>query len=175
MTKRISIIAAMLTVLFCTSFVFFYNRAQQKAQEPALKVPAQKPLPETHLVDSTDATFDDNSLRHGKVVLVFVTPDCSACAKEAQFLKTAVGKRNDITFYGVIPYGDKKSSLEAAAGKFPFKVFFDEDFRLTGKLGINRVPIKIFLEDGVIKKVWDGATIKEQAQESFNQWLATVE
>jgi hypothetical protein len=67
-----------------------------------------------------------------------------------------------------------ESSLRDAKQKFPFKVFFDRGFRLASELGINRVPIKIFVDNGIIKKSWGGATINEKAQGDFVRWLAEV-
>ena len=161
------------TLLFCASFVFFFQRAQQKAAAPAKEPVGSgkaigKPLPLARFVDSSDQILDDQTIRNGKVILVFGTPDCDACKREAQFLKTVV------RFYGVISYGDKKSSLLAAEQVFPFKVFFDEKGQLASALGINRVPIKIFLVNGIIQKAWGGATVDENAKLAFSQWLTNL-
>ena len=67
-----------------------------------------------------------------------------------------------------------ESSLRDAKAMFPFKVFYDRGFRLAGQLGIKRVPIKIFVDDGVIKKSWGGATIDDKAQRDFVRWLTEV-
>lgn len=167
------------TLLFCASFVFFFQRAQQKAvasaKEPAASAKAiGKPLPPARFVDSSDQALDDQTIRNGRVILVFVTPDCDACKREAQFLKTVVDQRQDVRFYGVISYGEKKSSLLAAQDVFPFKVFFDENGQLASALGINRVPIKIFLENGTIRKAWGGATTDDEAKLAFSQWLTDL-
>ncbi len=89
----------------------------------------------------------------------------------AQQKSIAAAKGNKVHFYGVISYGDKASSLRAAEQKFPFKTFFDENFQLAGALGITRVPVKLYVEDGVMKKVWGGATNDEQKKTAFVQWL----
>ncbi|MBZ5554699.1 MAG: redoxin family protein [Acidobacteriia bacterium] len=133
-----------------------------------------KPLPEAHLVDLQGVRLENRAFRSGKVILVFVTPNCNACKTEARFLNPLVKKRNNIDFIGVISFGDKKSSLEAAQALFPFKVFYDDDFRLALKLGITRVPIKIFLEDGIMKKAWGGATTEEGSKEEFLRWLDAI-
>jgi len=176
--KWIVVSAFGLIIIFCTSFVFFYHRAQQQQAQAATAAAStgpNKPLPEANLVNIADEKLGDQTLRKGKVILVFVTADCRACDTEAQFLKTVVDKRTDVSFYGVISYGEKKGALEVANKIFPFKVFYDQDFRLTGKLGINRVPIKVFVEDGIIKKVWGGATTDEQAKVAFVQWLENLQ
>ena len=167
------------TLLFCASFVFFFFRAQRQVgattKEPAASGKAiGKPLPPAQFVDSSDQPLDDHTIRNGKVILVFVTPDCAACKREAQFLETLVGQKPDVRFYGVISYGEKKSSLQAAEQVFPFKVIFDEKGQLAAALGINRVPIKIFLENGTIRKAWGGATVDDEAKLAFSQWLSEL-
>jgi thiol-disulfide isomerase/thioredoxin len=179
MTKQNKAMAAAsigFVIIFCTSFVFFYTRAQtRKVQPPPILAGEMgQPLPAANLLDISNVRLPDDSLRRGKVVLTFVHPDCAACKKESAFLKTVVGQNPNVTFYGVIPFGDRQADLEAAEHKYPFKVYFDEGFQLGGKLQITKVPIKMFLEDGVIKKVWDGATIEEQAQQDFVRWLGEV-
>jgi hypothetical protein len=94
--------------------------------------------------------------------------------KESEFLKDLVSKRPDVRFYGVISFGDMQTSLRVARQKFPFEVFYDRGFKLARQLGINRVPIKIFLENGVIKKSWGGATVEEDKKAAFVHWLSEV-
>ena len=53
-------------------------------------------------------------------------------------------------------------------------VLFRDGRKLAGQLGIKRVPIKIFVDNGVIKKSWGGATVDEKAKADFIRWLAEV-
>jgi peroxiredoxin len=171
-----------LAILFCASFVVFYGRAQQKAIAAAKSIDKplpnanlvdleNQPLPKAKLVDLENQTLADSSLRTGQVVLVFVIADCGACTREAEFLTTIVSRKDNVHFYGVVSYGDKATSLRAAQQKFPFKVFFDEGIQLGHALAITRVPMKVYLEDGVMKKVWGGATNSEEKKTAFVQWL----
>lgn len=160
-------------VVFCAGFVFFYARNQQNAAAKG-PVDSGKSLPSAQLIDESNQMLGESELRKGKFVLVFVTSDCDACRKESEFLKGLVGKRSDVTFYGVVSFGDMESSLQEAKGKFPFKVYYDRGFQLAGQLGIKRVPIKIFVENGIIKKSWGGATIEDKAKADFVQWLDEV-
>jgi hypothetical protein len=41
-------------------------------------------------------------------------------------------------------------------------------------LEMNQVPIKIFLEDGIIKKTWLDGTVDSQAQNEFKIWLTSL-
>ena len=178
MKKQFKLIAGLtlgFTVLFCVSFVYFYQRAQQQlvASAAAPKGLGQ-PLPEARLVNAAAERLDDAELRSGNVVLVFMSPECRACEREAEFLKSAVGRRGDVRFYGVVAYGEKEKSLPAAEKMAPFKVFYDDGSRLASGLGITRVPIKLYLSNGVVKKAWGGATSEPEKQAAFLEWLDGV-
>jgi thiol-disulfide isomerase/thioredoxin len=163
-------LAVLFVLVFCGGFVFFYLRNQQKpASQSATKTP--HPLPEAKLIDESNQQLPDSELKHGRLILVFITSECDACMKESQFLRTVVGKYNKIPFYGVVSFGEKDVALREAKDKFPFKVFYDEHLQLAGPLGITRVPVKLFVEDGVIKKAWGGATVDDQAKADFIKWL----
>lgn len=181
MSKQVkwALVAIGLVLLFCFSFVYFYTKAQKQAQVKAeaaadSRSPIGKPLPEVHLVAPSGEKVDDQLLRKGKVVLIFLTPECDACHTEVDFLKTVVDKRSDVSFYGIITFGKKVSSPGGAESTYPFKVFYDDGFYLAPKLGINRVPIKLYVEDGIMRKAWGGATMDDEAKNTFVQWLDSV-
>jgi peroxiredoxin len=169
----ISSVAVIFVLVFCAAFVAFYTRNTRNKTAPE-PVNSDKSLPAAELVDESNQPVADAQLKNGKVVLVFITPDCDACLKESEFLKDLVNKRTDIRFYGVVSFGDMEESLRAAKQKFPFEVFYDRGFKLSGPLGINRVPIKVFVEDGIIKKSWGGATVDEKKKADFVRWLTEV-
>lgn len=169
----ISSLALLFVVVFCAGFVVFYTRNARNVEKRD-PVDSDKSLPYGDLVDENNQPLPNSELKSGRIVLVFITSDCDACRKESEFLRSVVGKRADVRFYGVISFGDMESSLRDAKEMFPFKVFYDRGFRIAGQLGIKRVPIKIFVEDGVIKKSWGGATIDEKAQGDFVRWLTEV-
>ena len=165
-----------LAVIFIGGFLYFYNRIQRsKAQTPDVsKSLINKPLPHAELVDVNGAKVDEQVLRKGRVVLIFVTMDCDACAAESKFLQTVLNRRKDVTFYGLIPFGARPETPAEAAKMFPFKVFYDEGNSFVLTMGINRVPVKVFLEDGIIKKGWIGAALTDQARTSFTDWLDSL-
>ena len=168
----IASVAVLFVLVFCGSFVFFYTSySRSKGAEP---VNSGNSLPAADLVGEANQQLADSELKNGRVVLVFITPGCDACLKESEFLKDLVGKRADVRFYGVISFGDMESSLREAKREFPFQVFYDRGFRLAGQLGIKRVPIKIFVDNGVIKKSWGGATVDDKAKADFVRWLETI-
>ncbi|MBX5479167.1 MAG: hypothetical protein IRZ19_08820, partial [Pyrinomonas methylaliphatogenes] len=73
-------LAALFTITFCVSFVLFYSfHAKEKEiqDQPEMNLP----LPDAVLVDEADRVLPNSALRTGKLILVFVTPDCKACLK----------------------------------------------------------------------------------------------
>lgn len=172
--------AAILIAVAAISFYFFYRRgAQQQAKEaePLVQTEAvlNQPLPQARLVNISGNVLDDAKLRHGKVVLTFTLTTCQICDQEDDFLATVVGSRKDVSFYYVIPFGFKDAVLKDAQSKYELETFFDEGSVLAKALEIYRVPTMLFLEDGIIKKTWlDGATVEEQSQAKFKQWLESL-
>lgn len=176
MSKRWISIAGViffLIAVFCAGFVFFYSRIQhsQPAAPDSSKSLINKPLPHAQLLDAYGSKVDEQVLRRGRVILVFVTPECDACLAESKFLQTLLSKRTDISFYGLVPFGGPPSSPNVLEKTFPFKVFYDEGNLFVSTMGINRVPVKVYLEDGIIKKGWIGAALTDQARTSFVEWF----
>jgi len=176
MSKRLISIAGVvffLAAVFCVGFVFFRNRNQPPPPPPSdtSKSLIDKPLPQAQLIDAYGSKVDEQILRKGRVVLVFVTTDCDACGTETKFLGTLLDRRKDVTFYGLIPFGPHPESPQAAEKVFPFKIFYDEENSFVRTMGLNRVPVKVFLEDGIIKKGWIGAALTDDAKQSFVEWL----
>jgi hypothetical protein len=89
-------------------------------------------------------------------------------------LREAIKLRKDVAFRGIVAHGDRRTVLETAMKKFPFEVLYDNGFKLAGALGVTQVPVKIFVEDGVIKKTWGGATITEEQKNEFITWLSKL-
>lgn len=186
MSKRwISILGVIIffLVVFCAGFAFFSSRMPRSEAEvpvgnappgkdvsPSSKSLIDKPFPHSQLVDLDGLKVDEQILRQGRVVVVFISLECDACLTESKFLETLLGRRKDVTFFGVVPFGRPPSPREAAA-KFPFTVFYDESGSFISKMGINRVPVKVFLEDGIIKKGWIGAVQTDKSKASFVEWL----
>jgi len=179
MKQKTFLFAVLFVVMFCVSFVFLFMYFQSQRQLAAEESPTQKgvpqeiPLPEVSFSDANDNKLPEDEIRKGKVVLIFLMTDCHYCESETAFVNQLITKRNDIKFYGIISVGDKKKQLEIASTKYPINVVYDDSL-LFAKLGINRVPIKIYLENGVIKKAWDGASNDETKKAKFISWLEGI-
>jgi hypothetical protein len=153
-------------IVFGVGYLYFVRSYQQPASEINF-------LPPTTLIDANGVELDDQTLRKGKAVLVFVSTDCKACDNESEFLKSVYDKRKDVTFYAIVSFGSK-DSLKDAASKYPFGTYADAG-GLASKLNISKVPIKIFVNEGHMEKLWGGATNSQEAQSAFIKWLESVE
>ena len=165
-----------LIVVFCIGFVVSYHRIKNKQTELAGPSGSliNKPLPQAQLIDLNGSKVDEQILRRGKVILIFVTTDCNACLTESRFLQTILDRRDDVSFYGLIPFGKTPDSTQGADKMFPFRVFYDQGNSYVRSMGINRVPVKIFLEDGIIKRGWIGAAMTDQSKRSFVEWFDSL-
>jgi thiol-disulfide isomerase/thioredoxin len=150
------------------------RNGSENAAAPPLTL-LNKPLPATNLVDSMGAKLDDSVLRKGKVLLVFVAPNCPPCQRESEFLKGLMNRRKDVSFYGVVSFGATQASMKTAETEFPFKVYFDGDPRLAVAMALYRAPIKVFLNDGVLRKSWKGASTDEATKAEFTKWLEELD
>jgi len=172
--KKILGAGVILLAIFGVSFFFFYKRAQKTlANQPLILTPAviNQPLPQADLINLAGQPLDDGKLRHGRVVLVFTLNECAPCDQENQFLKTVVHNDKNVRFFGVIPFGLRDQALKLAQSKYVFETFFDQHSELSRSLQIYQVPIKIYVEDGIIRKVWLDATTEPDQQTAFTQWL----
>jgi peroxiredoxin len=179
--KWLITLAISLAVVLGYAAALVAHRPRPEATQPAvvravpeLRGHEGKPLPDVDLIAPDNTRLDDAALRKGKVMLVLLTSACPACKREGEFLRSVVGKRNDINFYGVNSFEQDEESMKKAETLFPFKVYRDSGMKLAGTLDLGRVPIKIYLEDGIIKRSWDGASADEQSQEEFTSWLSSL-
>jgi hypothetical protein len=137
-TKRLGTGLILLAVL-CGGFYLFRQRGQENpTKQDLILTPAviNQPLPKTNLVNISGAPLEDARLRRGKVILVFMMPDCQPCDLENDFLKTVSGSRQDISFVYVIPFGNKVPLLEAARSKYAFEPFYDDGSNLSRSLDL---------------------------------------
>lgn len=173
---KLILITVFFAGVFCVSFVYFYTEQSTKNDSISAEIEKknEKPLPEAKFFNLNNEILSDEELRKGKVILVFVSPTCDACQSESEFLKDLIHKREDIKFYGIVSFGKAKETLEVAESKYPFEMFYDAEALLTLNLKITKVPIKIYLEDGIIKKVWGGATTDESKKQEFINWLEKI-
>ncbi len=174
------------TIVFGLSYGFFYNLEQKRLQKEGQEIAQTKAfiesnevigtaLPSAHLIDISGNLLDNSILKGKRVILVFVMPECRACDDEATFLSSVIGAHKKIEWIGVLPFGEKGQTLKEAQGKYPFRVFYDENGLLSRSLEIDRVPIKVFVDGGLIRKVWIGSTGSEELKTEFDTWLVGLD
>ncbi len=175
-TWTVAMSVALAFVVGYAGAVFSNSSKVAKREDPfdVLHARIGHQLPPARFIAPGEKPVPDDSWRKGKVVLVLVTTSCDACLQEAQFLRTVVGKRNDVKFLGVLSFEQDPPSLQKAQSVFPFPVVRDDQMSLMQGLGVTGVPIKIYLENGVVKQTWGGASMTEQSRAGFTQWLTNV-
>lgn len=176
-TTKIVNLPGILILIFLTSFFVFYTIKDNSSKPPLILTSSVigQSLPKTNLSDVSGKIFADENLRHGKFVLVFMMPDCDMCDAENEFLRSVVANHQDVSFIYVIPFGNKQKTLELAQNKYALKPYFDDGSMLSKKLELLQVPIKIFIEDGIIKQTWINASLTAEKQTEFKEWLQSVE
>ena len=111
-------VALFFVAVFCAGVLFFQRFQRSKAESSAKaespvassKSLIDKPLPHARIVDIHGAKVDEQIIRRGRVVLVFITTDCDACATESKFLQPLLDRRKDVSFYGLVPFGPRPDS-----------------------------------------------------------------
>src|SRR6266498_1294964 len=162
-----------LILVICCSITIFsvgfaltqhiYYAFYAKGSYPIIR---HKYIPQARLVDVSGNFLQDNELRRGKVILVLLSSECEACLKDGQFLKAVISKYSNIRFYGALLFWSE-ITVDHIEDKFPMKLFYDQDALLRHGLGVKSTPMKIYLEDGDVKKVWVGTPITPQAESAF--------
>ena len=176
--KRTLLFPVIISVIICGSFAYLYPKLHPTTITkiyPIIMTDAAigMQLPEGDFIDSDNHVVSSSVLKQEKAVIVAVASNCSACADEVSFLKTVVEKEKNVKFYGLLVYSDP-NDLFTRKDKYPFKVLYDRSENLKNKLGIDRTPIKIFCDHGVIKKVWVGSTTVDPDKKQFTDWLASI-
>jgi peroxiredoxin len=121
-------------------------------------------LPDYQMVGDDMQEVPADSLRHGRVLLVYLTTNCDPCAQEAGVIsRLHRDAPPDLKVYGV---GLEKPAqmatfLKGLDLKFPMLV--DVGSQLARSIDVHYFPSKFLVEDGVITKEWRGRTKDEAA------------
>lgn len=142
-------------VLISTTGTYFYTKVFFRERLILTDKVLGMRFPDVKITDEQGNSLIIEDLKKEKAIIILVASDCFACEMETEMLKTQVNRR-EIKFYGIMPFGTIKS-LTASKASFPFKTYLDVNGDLREKLQIDRVPIKMFLDHGVIRKVWIGS------------------
>jgi len=167
---------AMLSISYAvTQHIYFKRQSSQIVHSKYNPEVVGKPLPTHRLTDLSGKMLGDDELRRGKVFLVLLTVDCEACLKEGRFLEPIIDKYKNLRFYGALVF-QQDISAEALKGKFPsnLKLFVDKDSLLLRGLKARAFPLKIYLENGVIRNIWAGTPNSPQVEGKFLEELGEI-
>jgi peroxiredoxin len=103
-----------------------------------------------------------DELRHGRVQLFYLTTACGPCVRETEVVsRLRQDAPPELRIYGVSIERPAQVAtfVEEFDPKFP--VLIDIGSQLARSLDIHYFPSKYLVEEGVITKVWRGATQDE--------------
>ena len=137
--------------------IYFTKQSSQIVHRKYNPEVVGKPLPTNRLTDLSGKILSDDELLRGKVFLILLTADCEACLKDGRFLEPIIEKYKNLRFYGAL-VSHQDISADTLKGKFPpnLKLFVDKDSLLLRALKVQAFPLKIYMENGVIKNIWTG-------------------
>jgi hypothetical protein len=172
--------SAAASIFFCGSFVYLYPRlhggSEAKRRPPLITTSAVigRTLPRVDFIDSDNKSFSSQRLESEEAIIAVLSSGCPACTQEVGFLKSVLENDRHLKFYGLVTFSDYQDVF-AHQDRYPFKLLYDESEGFIKQLEIDRVPIKLFCDHGVIKKVWVGSTGSEEDRISFTNWLASTQ
>lgn len=115
------------------------------------------PLPEIIYQDYETKKNYADSLKQGKVLLVYMVTECFGCQKESEFLSQPdLLEDSDVKVFGIA--GENTEALKnfAQVHKFNYPLLFDEGNKFQQTLNIKYFPTNFVIENGVIVKSWFG-------------------
>lgn len=148
-------------VLPCTALLVLHFSHNAKSQSQVSfqdgVVISGQPLPQTDLLDLNGNNVSPQTLRNGKVLLVFMTTGCQPCRKEMKLLSSVESEiSGKVRVYGVGVENRGKIENFIKENEVGTKIVLDEDGTLMRALSVKYFPTKFLIEDGVIVKTWFG-------------------
>ncbi len=114
------------------------------------------PLPEKNYFGFNNTNYNE-SLKTGRVLLVYILTSCPGCQKEAEIInQSGVGKNGKMKVFGISH--DDRVAVEKfkREHKFDFPVIFDENQEFRSRFEVTIFPTNFVIDDGIIKKSWTG-------------------
>ncbi len=127
--------------------------------DPPPAAPAGSLLPRGRLVSLRTNQDMYEDVMKGKVLLLFVTTDCNACAKElSNAVQSAPLLTPKVTIYTVAVEERNSVIMFMKANRVDLPVLLDPGAVILARLGFKYMPTKVLLHDGVITKIWYGSS-----------------
>ncbi len=164
------IFPALIAMILATSF-YIYTFPSPKSLDLSDAVYfTEKPLPEAVLINVKTKKDEYESLRKGKILVVFLTTSCNACKKDVNLISPLYSDLNsDIKIYGVAGESENKVKQFIEQNDIKFPVVIDKQGRLLKNLSVKYFPTKFLIEDGIIvKTVIGNSPDKDKFLKDFN-------
>jgi peroxiredoxin len=170
-TKRTVVISAVVGALVALAgsawfFAAQRNTRQQKegtaSASAAEFTTSNQPLPAYRIANVEQQEISADELRRGRVLLVYLTTSCEPCIKEVGTIsRLHHDAPSDLRIYGISFERPAQVATFVKEFDLKFPVLIDMSSQLARALEIHYFPSKYLVEDGVITKVWRGATKDE--------------
>lgn len=119
-------------------------------------------LPASNLSAASGENFDNQDLRQGKVLIMFLSADCEACKAEiGQMAEMYPQISSQIKVYGINVDPKEKQNALAENKNINFPILTDEKREFANSLAVKGVPTKFLIQDGIIRKVVIGRFIDQ--------------
>jgi peroxiredoxin len=167
-TVIISALAGALVALAASAWFFAAQRNTGKQKETTDRASVEEfttstqPLPAYRIANLEQQEIPADELRRGRVLLVYLTTGCEPCIKEVGTIsRLHQDAPSDLRIYGISFERPAQVATFVKEFDLKFPVLIDMSSQLARSLDIHYFPSKYLVEDGVITKVWRGATKDE--------------
>ncbi|HBB93778.1 MAG TPA: hypothetical protein DC054_00145 [Blastocatellia bacterium] len=114
-------------------------------------------LPKTDLLDLDGNKIAPETLRSGKVMLIFMTTGCEPCRKQMEMVSGVEPEMSGkVKVYGVGVENRTKINNFLRDNKVGTRILMDEDGSLMNALSVKVFPTRFLIQDGVIVNTWFG-------------------
>jgi peroxiredoxin len=169
-TVIVSAVVGALVALAASAWFFAAQRNTHNPKEGTGKASVEEfttsaqLLPPYRIANLEQQEIPTDELRRGRVLLVYLTTSCEPCIKEVGTIsRLHRDAPSDLRIYGISFERPAQVATFVKEFDLKFPVLIDMSSQLARSLDIHYFPSKYLVEDGVITKVWRGATKDEAA------------
>lgn len=161
--KTLVLILAANLVVLVSLFAWFYTSylGTESAEatcngEYLSKTLTNNLLPSYELIDLNGNNEYENLIK-GKVLLIFLSSECSACQKEVVFLSKHFSEISSrVRIVGVTTESRKRAESFSADYKLQFPLVLDKNGDMMFEAGVRCTPTNFILDNGIVKKIHFG-------------------
>lgn len=125
---------------------------------------ARRPLPDYRMINKDMQEVPVDALRHGRVLLVYLTTSCDPCVQETGVISRLYRDAPpDLKIYGVGIERPAQIGTFVKEFDLKFPMLVDVGSQLARAMDVHHFPSKYLVEDGVVTREWRGKTKDEAA------------